>query len=234
MRFFYSSITVFVIANCCTFGGRRSHVEVEPAPVIISDLVGDEIDLDERDRYGLFNNINDFVSASFYERPKQEKGCKIVLITRDKRYVSWNNDPLTPTMLRDYIEHYDSISLSLAGYEEKWQIVDYDTLGLPITQAEISAVSSIKGACLGTSAGLGMLAGCIIGLQLSAEDRDTYYGGDWDVGGMQDQFRAALIGASIGTVAGTLAGVIMTKVIEDQKRPESLRKIKEMRKPKMK
>jgi hypothetical protein len=223
-----------MIINCCTFGGQHHTVIAEPSPIIINDIIGDEFDLDERDRYGIFLNINDFLCAEFYNRPSPEKCYKIVITTQYTQYVAMNNEPLTMSMLRDYIAHYDSISVFQSSFEEKWKIVDYDTLGLPITQAEISAVSSIKGACLGTSAGLGMLAGCIIGLQLSAEDRDTYYGGDWDVGGMQDQFRAALIGASIGTVAGTLAGVIMTKVIEDQKRPESLRKIKEMRKPKMK
>ncbi len=231
MKPLYCYTVIFVITNCCTLGWWRKPVEEEPEPIVVSDLVGDNIDLDERDRYGLFTNIDEFVSAAFYEKPKQEEGYKIVLITQHKPYIAYNNDPLTLPMLRDYIDHYDSISVSREGFEEKWQIADYDTLGLPITQAEISIVSSTKGACIGTSAGLGMLVGCLIGLQMAGENRETYYGGDWDIGGIEDQMEGAFIGATIGTVAGTVAGIIMTKAIEKQKRPESLQKIKEMRKP---
>ena len=231
MRILYGGIAIFMIVNCCTLGWWRKPVEVNPEPIVISDLVGEKIDIEERDRYGLFTDIDDFVSAAFYDRPKSEKGYKIVLITRHKPYIAYNNEPLTLSMLRDYIEHYDSITILRESFEEKWGIADYDTLGLPITHAEISIVSSMKGACIGTSASLGMLAGCLIGSQLAREERETYYGGDWDVGGIEDQFYGSLIGATIGTVAGTMAGIIMTNAIEKQKRPASLLKIKEMRKP---
>jgi hypothetical protein len=235
MSYMYSSIAIFMIINCCTFGlwrkpvevkpepiiGRHSPVEVEPEPIVISDLVGDKIDLEERDRYGLFTNIDDFISAEFHAIP--EIGCKIVLITRDKRYVTWNNDPLTPTMLRDYIEHYDSIAVFRSGFEEKWQIVDYDTLGLPITQAEVNKLTRMSfGAKVLFVSGcslIGACSGCMIAFPTEGDILGPYW----------DAITGLFIGAAIGTVAGIIS---VPTILPAWQRAKALSNIKKMRKPK--
>jgi hypothetical protein len=234
MKCLYASIAIFVIINCATIGGRRIPVTAEPEPIVISDLVGDKIDLDERDRYGLFTNIDDFVSAAFYERPEPEKGCKIILITEYKPYIAYNNEPLTLPILRDYIENYDSISLSRGGFEEKWQIVDYDTLGLPITQAEINKLASMSaGTKVLFVSGCGLIgacSGCMIGCMSAERDTDEHYGfiDTPDLSFAEGAKTGALIGAAIGIVAGIISLPTIVKSLRPQK---VLSDIKKMRKP---
>ena len=199
---------------------------VRPEPLTISDLLGDAIDLDERDQYGLFSNITDFVSAEFYYMPPPEKRYKIVIMTQYRQYAAYNNDQNTLLMLRDYIEHYDSISVFREGFEEKWQIMDYDTLGLPITKAEVDSQSRMstdsKGMCISSAMGLGCLSGCLMG----AEHEDTGIA-DWNFEWMEDAVLASIAGMSVGA----LGAIIMIKTIEDGNRSKALGKIKEMRKP---
>lgn len=227
MRSLYGCMAVLMTLKCCTFGGTYMPLPVAPKPVLICDVVGDKIDLDESAHYGLFSNITDFVSAEFYHRPPPEKRYKIVIVTQRTQYIAYNNEPNTLSMLRDYIEHYDSIAVTQTGFEEKWQIVDYDTLGLPITQGEVNQIASMspnaKGACLSSAMGFGCLFGCLMG----GESKSDTWLSDWDLDWVED----AALGSVIGMSLGALGAVVLIKTIEEGNRSKALLSIKEMRKP---
>jgi len=40
-----------------------------PEVFVVSELVGERIDASERERYGLFPSVKEFISATYYKRP---------------------------------------------------------------------------------------------------------------------------------------------------------------------
>ena len=55
-------------------------VPAEPQIVTISEAVGEEIDLQERNRYGLFKKVQRFVSASYFKQPDGSYTIKMVVV----------------------------------------------------------------------------------------------------------------------------------------------------------
>jgi hypothetical protein len=52
--------------------------KIEPELVDLGAEVGDEIDLEERNRYGLFKNVKGFVSAAYFKQPDGSYTIKLV------------------------------------------------------------------------------------------------------------------------------------------------------------
>ncbi len=164
-------------------------------PMIISDRVGENIDFLERKNYNLFPKVQDFESAVIYQIGKDDPEYKsgyVVEITKTdgRKYRSVNRDFNGIKILRDYINNYDSIAIINAGtmilkrkevlyiekevgssnkindpFENHWQIVDYDDIGLAITKNEVMKYNKhiralLYGPCFGLST-------CIIGLGMS-------------------------------------------------------------------
>ena len=50
----------------------------EPEVVVLGEEVGAEIDLEERNRYGLFKNVRGFVSAAYFKQPDGSYTIKLV------------------------------------------------------------------------------------------------------------------------------------------------------------
>jgi hypothetical protein len=107
-------------------------------PIMISARVGETIDREEQNQFGLFAGIEDFKAATFYEIAAG--GYEVEITAGDKNLVAVNRDSQAVMILSDYINRYEEITDSRAAFEEKWKIIDYDTLGQPITLVEINNI----------------------------------------------------------------------------------------------
>ena len=128
-------------------------------PIVISERVGETIEPEEREQFDLFHGIDEFKAAIFYSI--SDDGYEVEILTENKRLAAVNRDSLAITVLRDYINRYEEIQGSKADFEEKWKIVDYDNLGQPITQYEVTQIRSRRFCCSGGISG--GIAGCLGG-----------------------------------------------------------------------
>jgi hypothetical protein len=132
--------------------------------VIISERVGDFIDLEESRKYNLFSNVREFKRATFFTR--RESGFIIEIQTKQDTLTSVVLDPEMALILQDYVERYWEPVADWKSFKNKWKIIGYDMQGIPITLKE--AVRFQKSSffwtpvcCLGgglTGFGLGCLA----------------------------------------------------------------------------
>ncbi len=194
-------------------------------PVVISEVVGEVIDLEERNRYDLFHGIDDFETATFYAI----KGGGLVaeIQTRYQKLAAVNRDSQSYLILREYLDNYEWIQNSRELFERKWKIVDYDVLGFPITQNEISRFSSPAASC-----------GCILGATALVTGIFWFsaflalFSDDWllDPNHEENEDRAStlfLIGIPAGIVAGGLAALLANMVNKER----ALEKIIDSRMP---
>lgn len=123
----------------CPYNIRQYYNYEKKEPIVISEKVGESVDAEEREQYTLFPGIEKFIAATF--RGLMNGGFEIEIVTEDEKLVAVNRDSLAIELLRDYLNRFNEIQESKASYEKKWGIVDYDTLGLPITQREINRVN---------------------------------------------------------------------------------------------
>ena len=65
--------------------------EKEPEIVTINDGVGDEIDLEERNRYGLFQDVEGFHTVSYYKQPDGNYTIQLVTLDKDGNEVTEEN-----------------------------------------------------------------------------------------------------------------------------------------------
>jgi hypothetical protein len=117
------------------------------AVIILSERVGEIIDIEERRQYELFRGTVGFQSAVLYEII--EGGYVLEVVTEDDNYVIVNRDPQGFDILREYVDRNEEVRKSKEDFEERWKIIDYDNVGLPITLSEVSKVK-----------GLGWTIGC--------------------------------------------------------------------------
>jgi hypothetical protein len=141
------ALLIALILLNCTYSIKRYDEYERGAVVVLSDRVGEVIDIEEREQYGLFWGTVGFQSAFVYEII--EGGYVLEVITKDDNYVVVNRDPQGLEILREYIDRNEEVRGAKEDFEEKWKIVDYDKVGLPITQSEVSEVK-----------GLGWIIGC--------------------------------------------------------------------------
>ncbi len=194
-------------------------------PITISDVVGEVIDADERTKYELFKGIDDFERARFY--PIEEGGLCAEIQTTNNTLIAVSREPQMRFILKDYIENYESIQSLKRAFEEKWSIVDYDTLGQPITAREVQMNMPLKRSRRGQLTVAGAAAGClgsclIVGAPSLALDVPTDYDNSEDI-------RRILIAggaAALGGVSGWFIGRRFDKI-------NALKKIKEMRQPRL-
>jgi hypothetical protein len=109
-------------------------------PLLISAGIGNDIDAREREQLELFPDIDGFELAIFYNIAGG--GYEIRITTEYGKLVAVNRDSFATEILRDYANRHEEIQHSKKGFEEKWKIVDYDALGLPITEYELNVVAS--------------------------------------------------------------------------------------------
>jgi hypothetical protein len=197
---------VSLVLNC-GFRLSRRDFEKYDKPVYISDVVGDVIDSNERETYELFPGVGGFIQAVSYLHPSG--GYQWEIFTKHENLVAVNRDPEAMLILADYIDRYKLITESGLEFEEKWNIVDYDILGQPITQQEIDhLVQSIKQQGNKWTGGLvlfgclsGTSLGCILGIEDTGPDDDPFPNISISKGPI-------LVGAAVGTAAGLAIGLL--------------------------
>ena len=172
------------------------------------------IDAEEREVIGWFPGIEGFKEARF--NGASDGGYVVEIVTDTKKLVSINKDPNAMTIMREYHARHEEIRESPGVFEAKWGILDYDTLGAPITQSEVDLTAAAAGA-VGCGCGGGLIAGVVAGLVVGAfaleETRKAgESGADMGVGigimmgGLLFAGIAALVvGASTGCLTGQSA-----------------------------
>ena len=197
MKMVRTSVMVVVVALNCSYTLRDYCDCNARRPIIVCPSIGPTVDLEERERLGLFLGIDDFEAAEFYVLP--EGGYEVWIKTRQSKLIATNRDSLGIKIIRDYIKRCEEIETSREAFEKEWKIVDYDDLGQPITQHEISCVNQRHSCCfvgLGTTFVVSLLGG-IIGVLRSPSLDQEYY---------ENIFQGASIGGAVGAVIGGLLG----------------------------
>lgn len=221
-------VLVAWLLNCApTLPQYRNHQYKGIYPIVISERVGETIDAEEQEQFGLFPGIEDFKAATFYGI--KGGGYEIEIATESQKMHAVNMDPNAVEIMRDYIGRYAEIKGDRASFENTWAIIDYDTLGVPITENEVKlAIKQSHGRAV-----RGCIAGCgcfsLLGLAIGA-------GMASGASGAPDAPLAAIgllicfaVGSAIGLVAGSIIYVTTYK-----KNTESvLEAIKEARKPRV-
>ncbi len=127
-------VLVFFWFNCM-YTARHYLAYQRAELIVVSQRVGETIDPQERKLFNLFQGIDDFKTAHFYSI--EDGGYEVEIITESEKLRAANMDPKAVEIMRDYIDRYEEIRNAREAFEKKWKIVDYDTLGQPITRDEI-------------------------------------------------------------------------------------------------
>jgi hypothetical protein len=192
--------------------------------LVISERIGETIDPEERRQYDLFHGMEKFKEARFFALANG--GYVLEITTDDEKLVSVNRHQDAIIVLRDYINKYEEINADRAAFTRRWRVLEYDTLGIPITESEVSQLVersrryAVIGcfACCAIPTGLGFLAA-----------HDANSSGDTGIGG-------GIVGAlglmafysamSIGVASGVVVYFMTYKNAKS-----CIQAIKELRKP---
>jgi hypothetical protein len=187
-------VLVALLINC-TYSTKRNGGYRVKGPIVVSERVGGVIDAEERAYYNLFlpdiylrPMTYSYKSATL--RAIEGGGYELWISTTAGTLIVVNRDPDGIQILSDYINNYEEIIESREIFVEKWGIVDYDFLSLPITKNEIQLTKIRMGAAkkgpparrrsIKIGAGLGGCVGGIIAYILVANREMEYELGDPD------------------------------------------------------
>lgn len=218
-------MVLMLCVTACTRNIRPQHTFERKELVIVSERIGEAIDVQERAEFGLFSYVDDFESARFYA--VEGHGYEVEIFAGNQEFIACNRDPDALLIMRDYIDRREVIMDSMPAFEGKWSIVDYDTLGQAITKREIEMNMPIKGSWRGMLMLAGGTAGCIgscliVGAPSLAIDVPTDYDNS------ENRKKWLIIGGA--TALGGVSGWFIGKEFERRK---ALEKIKEARKPRL-
>lgn len=195
-------------------------------PLVVSARIGETVDPEEREKYGLFQGIDNFEEARFYR--SAGGGYEVHIKTENRKLVVCNRDQNGFWILREYIDKFEEILESREEFEAKWEILDYDDHRLPITMEEINRhrgedFSAL--ACVGTSlfiTGISFLAALSI-----LSDFNVF-----EDGASEEKENQASFVLIAGTVVGILMGIVVGKNVKKRiSIEEALGVVKEARKP---
>jgi hypothetical protein len=212
-------LSLIVMSNC-TYSLARYRTYARGSIIELNDKVGNSVDDMERSEYDLFPGVKGFKEAVFFDIP--DGGYEIQIITEDGKYLAVNRDSLAVDILKDYFMQYDTRFTSPNIYEDKWGIVDYDALGFPITNQEVSQVVK-PGCCIGAMAGGALAFGVSL---ILAMDYGLNHLFDADQSAVDAKCTQMIVG---GTVLGVGAGILIGRMIDDTR---SVGAIKRARMPK--
>lgn len=238
MKRVVSVIVLVALTLNCAFRLRQKTDPRQDAqyPVVPSAQVGEVIviDADERAELNLFPGFNGFQKAQVIVT--SGGGYEVEIVTETKRYVSFNNDPDAVAILLDYTENYDEIEYDRAAFEARWGVIDYDTLGFPITHSQVNRTIGIGGGSVcGCGGGLaaGLAAGIGLGALAIAEARGANEGGA-DMGvGMGILFGGLAIAVIVGGVVALSTGCLTAHIVHGEDLKRAVEKIKEARLPRV-
>ncbi len=262
MKRFVSIMVLYSCLQNCTFVPKHDIQYDIKRGVTVSERVGDTIDSEEREHFGLFlpeiyvrPMTYKFESAAIYAIPGS--GYELRLSAASKTILVVNKDPRGIDILTDYIDNYESVVESRENFEKKWGVVGYDNLGLFITTSELEITREYFVAELsrsarrdpliwGTTAGLcvGGAAGLVIFLTAERE-YDTYANDDFGCfySGAEETAilgtaacvsgGISLVGLAIGAVIGHARGKAMESKAANAENSEIIDFIKEQRTPRI-
>jgi hypothetical protein len=218
-------VVVLLLVVNCTYNLRHYHKIERKDVIVVSERIGETIDAQEREHFGLFLGIDDFESARFYE--VEGDGYDIEISAGHRRFVAYNRGPDALLILREYIEDCEVVKDSMSAFEKKWGIVDYDVLGQPITRREVVMNMAPKRGyrvwLVLAGATVGCVGSCLIfGAPSLHVDVPTDYDNSEDV-------RKGLINLG-ATAAGGVSGWFIGSELDRRK---ALKMIKEARKPRV-
>lgn len=220
-------VLVAWLLNCApTLPQYKYHQYKGIYPIVISERVGETIDAEEREQLDLFTEIGEFKEARFFAI--KGGGYEIEIVTESQKMHAVNMDPNAVEIMRDYIGRYAEIKGDRASFENTWAIIDYDTLGVPITKDEVGRVLSPGHAvACGT-------ANCLLVAPFAVILLAGVFRGDSDVHGW-DVEAAGIFAASIGlgAILGLVTGCGTGCLVYQQDRRNVVNIIKEARKPKV-
>lgn len=220
------SVLVVLLLNCAP---KLPHImylqHVRDYRIAISARVGETIDAEERKQFDLFHAIEEFKEATFYVI--SGGGYELEIVTETKRLASVNHDRDAVIILREYIEKYEEIKNDRTPWESKWEIIDYDTLGVPITKHEVGRVVD-RGHAIGCGVASGCVAAPVAGILLAYAAISETEGADIGVG-----IGSMIVGFGLGAVAGLATGCVTGYSVYQQDRKNVVKVIKEARKPKI-
>ena len=144
-------LSLLIKCTYSTYALNQYSVYERGEPLILTERVGESIDVEERQQFDLFPGISGFREARFYDI--KEGGCEILVATDTEKFKIISRDPLTVDILGNYINTCDEPTFIKVNFERKWRIVDYDAAGLPITQIEVNRIkrSTFRYRCGGIS-----------------------------------------------------------------------------------
>jgi hypothetical protein len=192
------------------------------------------IDADKRAELNLFPGFDGFQEAKV--TVSSGGGYEVEIVTETRRYVSVNNDPDAAAILLDYTENYDEIEYDRATFKTRWGVVDYDTLGFPITNSQVNRTIGIGGSSIcGCGGGLaaGLAAGIGLGAIAISQAREAGEGGA-DMGvGIGILFGGLAIAAIVGGVVALSTGCLTAHVARAEDLKRAVEVIKEERMPRV-
>jgi hypothetical protein len=226
-------ILIALTANCTYIIPRYEFEEHERQdPIVISERVGEAIDAEERKQFDLFTEIAEFKDAQFYSI--EGGGYIVEIMTNAEKLAAVNRDQDAIVILGDYIDRYEAVSADRAAFENKWGILAYDTLGIPITENEVKVTiarsrrSARKAGILScvvpslVFAGLGLVVGIGIWGQDELGDLEVPVWGF-----------VTLVGFAVGSVLGLVYAPIAYFTRYRKNVDIVVRAIKEARKPRL-
>lgn len=222
-RIFAISITIFLLMNC-TYTLPYYNEYGREDLLVISERVGETIDAQERAEFDLFRGVENFKSARFFEISGD--GYDVEIFTEDSKLIAFNRDPDAVLILREYIERYEVMKDSISGFERKWGIIDYDTLGQPITRREVKINMSPKRHWRGLLAVSGGAIGCVGSWLISGAPNLAKMVFSDDDDSEDTKILVNLGATAFGGVSGWFVGAEIDK-------RKALEKIKEARKPRV-
>ena len=185
-------VLVFFTLNCSPVIPKYKYDAYQrEQPVVISERVGEVIDPEEREQFGLFLGIEEFKEARFFLM--DEGGYVVEIVTDSVKLVGTNRDPDAVAILRDYIDRHEVVSSDQTSFVRKWDILDFDILGIPITEGEATLImrqsrrQSVKGGLVGCVGSI--LVSLLVGYGVAATGSGS--------------------GTDIGPALGAAAGVVV-------------------------
>lgn len=147
--------------SCTT--SLRQYKNYEPIDycVTIHYLVGEVIDKTEKEKYNLFWEIEGFQEAVFH--PVVGGGYEVEIITETCRMKAVNRDSNAIMILRDYNSTYDATYEGRLAFMSRWDIIDFDGMGFPVTKDEVEKYS-LKLGCAGPTTCVLGGAGYFVGM----------------------------------------------------------------------
>ena len=250
------AILLCYVMYCVPYAGKREPAHIRQNPIVVSERVGDVIDSEEREYFNLFHPeiyirplTYQYISATV--TPKYNGGYAVHISTTQGILYIENRDPHGLEIFADYIDNYETIGETREIFEEKWDIIDYDDMYLPITKHERDNVSheiaagqmALQGpsnigigGCIGLGVGGILSYGLIKALSLgSVEDESSpLYEAmvilEWTAImaiGATGLFAGAVTGAALGTASSTVPVTIES----DHGHETAISAIKEQRRP---